>query len=85
MVGLPIQGTEYLATRELLECGHARPVRTDIFGATNAVRRRCSACAVGTDARAELLEVVGQARGMPAGQLLHLPDPMKTGFKNVSR
>ncbi len=31
--------------RERLECGHVVPIREDIFGRTNAYRRRCRRCA----------------------------------------
>lgn len=29
---------------EVLECGHKQAVKTDIYGETNAVRRRCRKC-----------------------------------------
>jgi hypothetical protein len=32
------------ALKERLECGHVQGVRQDIFGDTNAVRRRCRQC-----------------------------------------
>lgn len=33
-------------TYELLECSHTQLPRSDMFGETNAVRRRCRKCAV---------------------------------------
>lgn len=36
----PLTGVE----REEFECGHVRNVKQDIYGPTNAVRRRCTTC-----------------------------------------
>lgn len=33
--------------RELLECGHLIPCRSDFVGPTNAQRRRCGKCKLG--------------------------------------
>lgn len=32
------------AIQEVYECGHAFPQKSDIYGPTNAYRRRCRAC-----------------------------------------
>jgi hypothetical protein len=37
-------------TKELLECGHVAHPKKDIYGETNAVRRRCWKCAKGLPA-----------------------------------
>ena len=49
---------------ETLECGHVVPRRTDIFGETYAVRRRCRRCA------AELRS----AHLLPTGEVGHFLD-----------
>lgn len=35
---------EHGAEKEELECGHVVPRKQDIYGATNAYRRRCKQC-----------------------------------------
>ncbi len=35
--------------QEVLECGHQQNPRTDIYGETNAARRRCRKCAQEAD------------------------------------
>lgn len=32
---------------EVLECGHVQVPKTDIYGETNAIRRRCRRCELG--------------------------------------
>ena len=39
-----IEGTHAEATYERLECGHLVLPKQDIYGETNAVRRRCRFC-----------------------------------------
>ena len=41
---LIIHGDEMQQRRELLECGHKVRVKQDIYGETNATRRRCRQC-----------------------------------------
>jgi len=36
--------TEYFMRKELLECGHIVSPKQDIYGPTNAARRRCPQC-----------------------------------------
>ena len=36
---------EYFVNDELLECGHQMRPRQDMFGTTNAQKRRCERCA----------------------------------------
>lgn len=38
---------DVIVTRELLECGHLVPVKSDFVGPTNAARRRCGKCKLG--------------------------------------
>lgn len=40
----PITGEVTVVQRELLECGHVVRIKRDIFGETNASRRRCRKC-----------------------------------------
>jgi len=35
---------EYGRIVEILECGHEQPRKEDIYGPTNALRRRCRRC-----------------------------------------
>ena len=37
-------GNTYEFVRELLECGHTQGIKQDIYGPTNAYRRRCRQC-----------------------------------------
>lgn len=39
-----IEGTDILRPVEVLECGHRVWIKTDIYGETNAYRRRCRYC-----------------------------------------
>ena len=41
---------EYFMRQEQLECGHVQPVHEDLYGATNATRRRCKVCLVVNEA-----------------------------------
>ncbi len=43
-LGFTEGGTEILARREVLLCGHIVRVVEDIYGETNAYRRRCRKC-----------------------------------------
>jgi hypothetical protein len=36
--------TEFFKQKELLECGHIQSPKQDIYGETNATRRRCFQC-----------------------------------------
>lgn len=38
------------AVWDVYECGHVRPPKQDIYGPTNAVRRRCGMCRDGRPA-----------------------------------
>lgn len=42
---------------ELYECGHHAPRKQDIYGPTNAYRRRCHSCAAGKEPDGEALAV----------------------------
>ncbi len=39
-----IEGTDIMIGVEILECGHRVCIKTDIYGETNAYRRRCRYC-----------------------------------------
>jgi hypothetical protein len=39
-----VVGYDGAEQREILECGHRQPMRSDCFGAYNAYRRRCRKC-----------------------------------------
>lgn len=43
-LGRDKDGLEYFIMREQLECGHIQPVVEDMYGPTNAFRRRCRQC-----------------------------------------
>lgn len=40
-------GKQQTVKRQLLECGHTKPEGRDIFGPTNADKRRCRKCKAG--------------------------------------
>lgn len=46
---LIIYGDEMQQRRELLECGHKVRVKQDIYGDTNATKRRCYKCGRGDE------------------------------------
>lgn len=41
---LVIYGEPVFQRKELLECGHIVRIKEDIYGQTNAYRRRCAKC-----------------------------------------
>lgn len=43
---------EMFIDREELECGHIIPIKQDMFGETNATRRRCRKCGEGKESDA---------------------------------
>lgn len=43
-IGVSEIGVEYRRRRERLLCGHYVRIKQDIFGETNATRRRCREC-----------------------------------------
>lgn len=45
---------------ELLECGHVQLPREDIYGPTNATRRRCWKCAANKPPKPEHLQLLEQ-------------------------
>jgi hypothetical protein len=58
LIGVPVEDRPGAAVvfKELYECGHAFIEKSDIYGPTNAFRRRCMACAKGTPPDPELLK-----------------------------
>jgi hypothetical protein len=47
VVAAIIEGKPFMVCREKLECGHLVAEKRDIYGPTNAVRRRCRKCELG--------------------------------------
>jgi hypothetical protein len=58
IVGVPIEDRPGAAVipKELYECGHVFTQKEDIYGPTNAFRRRCGACAKGMPPDPKFLE-----------------------------
>jgi hypothetical protein len=58
LIGVPVEDRPGAAviSKELYECGHAFSEKSDIYGTTNAFRRRCLACAKGRPPDPKLLE-----------------------------
>jgi hypothetical protein len=50
---LVIPSAYHDASWEVYECGHVRPPKRDIYGETNAARRRCELCARGVPAHVD--------------------------------
>lgn len=67
LISVPIGDRPGAATigHELYECGHHRPPKQDIYGNTNAFRRRCNDCGKGRGPNPAYLE---RARNWPKGK-----------------
>jgi hypothetical protein len=55
-----------VVSHELYECGHHYRQKEDIYGPTNAYRRRCTHCANGKEPKPEFLE---QAKNWPKAKV----------------
>lgn len=82
-VGMPMEGAAYLRPRELLECGHCQGAVQDIFGETDAVRRRCRGCASGMPVKPELSELARRWVAGPMWEMIREPYVMQTGFQLI--
>lgn len=82
-VGMPFQTAKYLRSLELLECGHAQAAVKDIYGETNATRRRCRGCALGREVVPELAKLVASWKEGGSSEMIRVPDVLNTGYRLI--